>query len=561
VRGGMAAITETFDTILVPDRRRKIYLILVCISLTLLFYSFWLVRPVIVEPGDVLGLTSRILTPYYITGLALLLFTAIIAFLDREIKSDFLYLVILLSLSLALFAPRVFIEENAPFDWAWFTIAPVKNVLMTEHFLDIAHPPFLLLYYSWPAFQFISFDLTEITGVDLGALLKYGPLLFTFGFPLVIYGVGKRFHLEPRLCFTATFLAVASWFVIFQGYYHPRSFAMFLFLVLLILLIAPKKTAAETLTVILVYAGLLLTHGLNSFAVIPGLILLALFRRDYSFVALFIVLFGAWYMYEATPVMTAGMEVFLRPFRDILLLAQVERYQEPASIARLVTRYSDLIYLGSYVLLMAGAFFLLLRKKIAGENRRNVIALFCWSIGVASINVLGWTAETPYRAYSYALVSATFIVALCFSKRWLLVPLMCLFVLLSPLANYSSTGGSANAGQILTSEYKGTEFFADNIKTKESYFYGYSLGVLLYHNQQLMYVHHLEPTYVKDVNISDLDSARYVILSTQSTEYNSPHYPGGVFPYDAWPQTAAGQNADLIYNNGYFQIYENLLIE
>ena len=70
-----------------PNLRRKIYLILVFVSLTLLFYSSWQVRPVIVEPYDPVGLVSHLALGYWI-GLALLVIVSAFAFLDRELRHE-----------------------------------------------------------------------------------------------------------------------------------------------------------------------------------------------------------------------------------------------------------------------------------------------------------------------------------------------------------------------------------------------------------------------------------------------------------------------------------------
>jgi hypothetical protein len=136
------------------------------------------------------------------------------------------------------------------------------------------------------------------------------------------------------------------------------------------------------------------------------------------------------------------------------------------------------------------------------------------------------------------------------------IALMCLFVALNPLANYS---GEASWPQVLTTELKGTQFFALKVKPEERYFYGVGGTLVLYHNPNLTVAFSpVVPPLAQGpgkADISVLNDLHYVIISRQGSD--SPIFAWGEDPYAAWPQTEAGKRADLIYNNGYFQIYEN----
>ena len=546
---------------LAPSSRQKIYLILVFASLILLFYNVWLVKPVIVGPEHTLGLASAMLTPGYWIGLALITLTSIFAFLDREMEKDAIFIIILIAFGLHLSGIFQIVQENPAEIWSGYLLPVGKNLLI-EHHLNIAGPSDPLLYYSWPARHFINASIFGITEVSPLSLLKYGPQIWVLFFPFITYGIGKRFKLAPKQCFLISFLAVSSWLIgVTGGLYRIHTFATLLFLLLFMLLLTPKRTAAEVVAALLMFSALVLCHGLTALAVLPGLILLSIYRRDARFVLLFLVMFWAWYIYRATAAFETGIRAFTMLMQDIFQYTQVERYQEPASVSRLVARYVCIVYLVSYVVLMIGSAYWVLRRRITGERRKQVISLFCWAIGVGLL-VLWGHGEVILRIYAYCLVPAVCIIVTTFSRKWLLIFLMCLFVALSPLFNYTSGNSSSESGQILTTELRGTEFLATKLKVREPFFYGYPHTLLMYHDPYYMgYGSAEEPSPPGKADISVLDELRYVMLSKQATEYAGKYgyAKGEDYPYDNWPQTEAGERADLIYNNGYFRIYENHL--
>ena len=138
------------------------------------------------------------------------------------------------------------------------------------------------------------------------------------------------------------------------------------------------------------------------------------------------------------------------------------------------------------------------------------------------------------------------------------------FVGLSLFANYAAY---VSWGQVLTTELKGTEFFAlevkPQVKLQDRYYYAYAAQLVAYHDPGLVNLPYDYPyRFVKrtgEVDISALNRLHYVIISKQGTD--STIFAWGQDPFAAWPQTEVGKRANLLYNNGYFQIYENRLIE
>ena len=550
-------MTETIAGNLLINSRVKVYLILVFISLILFFYSAWQVKPVIVEVEASFGLASY-LKPGYWIGLALLLLTSIFAFLDRELKKECVFITILLALGIFLLGIRVFVEVNAVDATAYYPTAEVKNLLAVGH-IDITSPPHIASYYTWPAIHFISAWIFGVTGLDLMLIMKYAPVFWIVCFVFITYAIGKRLQFESNRCFCLCLLSVSSWLIAAAGYYYARLPAMIFLLTIFMFVVVPRRVFAETIVIILLSSALVMSHGLTAVAVIPGLALLALYNKELRLITLYLLIFGAWYLSQATATFEIGINAFTEPLKDIFELLRAERYQTVASIARLVNRYSELCYAALYALLMLGSTILLLKHKIIGEIRQQVITLFLWTAGVGIVVFWGH-GEAVFRTFNYCIVPALCIAVLSFSSRKLLIPLFLFFVFLSPLANYA---GLAGWGQVTTTELKGTEFFALYVKPQDSYFYGPGGQLVLYYAPELVSVPRYDSAFLatspREVDLSVLDKTHYVIINKIGSDFRM--FSWGVDPYIVWPQTQLGQRAAVIYHNGTFQIYINHLNE
>jgi hypothetical protein len=395
------------------------------------------------------------------------------------------------------------------------------------------------------------------------------PLYFTLCFVLVTYGIGKRLELAPNRCFLLSFLAIASWMPDFAGLYYPRAYVMILFLLLFMLLLVPRRTTAEAVMVILMFSAAVPMHGLVAMALTPGVVLLAVYRRDFRFVALFIAIFLAWHIYQAPLVVESGIIGLLRyPFYNIFILADIERYQQPALLSSIVARYTRIPYAISYIALMVGCAILLIRS-ITGERKKQVISLYLFATGVLAITVLGF-GESVFRAYIYAIVPALAIVALSLPRRKIITAIaIALMVLFTALHLPSNLSGESQWGQVQTSQLKGTEFFVTRVKLSpgELVFQPYGGELFYYYNPGLAHqtfplpdsaellrtfykMHEIWPYLVEPINT--LDRIAYVIISSHGA-----YLPQ--FDLRVWPQTEAGGKANLIYNNGGLQIYDNYM--
>ena len=73
----------------------RLYLILLSIAVALLFFSFWQIKPAIVNINDFLGLVSHF-TVFYWTGLLIVLACSIAIYFDVKIKNSALFILTLI---------------------------------------------------------------------------------------------------------------------------------------------------------------------------------------------------------------------------------------------------------------------------------------------------------------------------------------------------------------------------------------------------------------------------------------------------------------------------------
>ena len=150
----------------------------------------------------------------------------------------------------------------------------------------------------------------------------------------------------------------------------------------------------------------------------------------------------------------------------------------------------------------------------------------------------------------------------------LAIVLMVLFAALHLPSNYY---GESQWGQVQTSVLKGTEFVISKVKPPqgEIIFQAYGPQIFLYYDSDIYTTHVLpdpadlymlfqtrraEGSTIYEKPINTLDRLGYVCVSRQ----------GGYLTHlglDArvWHQTKAGGEANLIYNNGSLQIYDNYM--
>lgn len=534
------------------SERKIIYLISVFISLIFFFLAVWQAKPVIVEWTAPLGLVSYLPFTYWI-GLVIIMITSIIAVLDRELKNDAIFIVIILVLGLFVSGIAVFVQSNASEPDAYTHFPGVYDLLKTHH-LNI-NLPVLESYNSWPVYHFLSAAMVSVTNVGF-ALVKYSPLVWLLFLVLVTYGMGKRFGLAPKYCFLIASLAVLSDWISLNDY-TPRLLGMILLLCILMMVMKPTKNAGENVTVMILFSALVMTHGTSSIVAIFAITMLAIYRRDPTLVIFFVIILAAWQIYATPLMLTNGILSIRNSVLNIFVVTHMETYQTAASAARLLARYSQLSYLAIYCLLMVGIVIMLIRKKIIEQHRKYVLALFVWIVGTTMMLFIP-SGDEVSRTYVFLTVPLACIVCLSFVNWKILLPIICVFCVLFPMARYS---GVASFGQVLTTELDGSEFWATRINTQEAYFAdNYALPSLVMHyNREMLTYSYWTPNNIVEMGGQSpseaLDSIPYIIMSKQGNDGLMISIKTN--PYAAWLLTENGEKSNLLYNNGFFQIYQN----
>jgi hypothetical protein len=534
--------------------REKLYLLLTFISLILLFISILQIRPVIVETSAAWGLGSY-LPVYFWLGLGILILVSVCAFLDRGPIHDITYLVILIAVGLFLFGIGVFAFENPRIVDAYWPTSEA-NILVQQGHMDITTPTAIGAYNSWPAIHFFTASILEVCGISLD-FIRYMPLVFMLILICLTYGIGKRLALNANQCFLFGFLVLSSW--MFISHYGPNTIGM-LFYMVMFLLLFNKQTVANSILCILTFGALVLTHGLTSIVVLLGLAALCWQRKEWGLLPLFVVIFMSWYMLQAIPAMERGIQTFWAlPFKDLFAVADTERYQVVAAGARLVSRYSREIYLVVYALFVVGSLALILVKKYSRWRRKLVLLTLSWSMSVALIVALEYGGHVINRAYLYVMVPVALITALAFwgSKlmRVLIVLGMCVTAACAIPANYAV---EASWGQVLTTELKGSEYFANIVHPQTEYFYEYVPNLIRSFNLGMSSIEvfvpqSVEPDNPGKISLTALDELSYIVLSKEGD--NAMVYQIGYNPFSAWPLTSEGMKAGIFYDNGSYRVY------
>lgn len=556
--------------------RSKLYLIVASVSLILFFYSVRQIGYVIVEPSDLFGLVSHLTLSYWI-GLALLLACSVFTFLDKESKSDVVYLSLLFVLGLYLFGIASLIQENVRHPELYGHLGQVRTLLATGH-IEIAEATNIESYRAWPAVYFLYAPILQVTGISLESWIHYTPWFWLICFIFITYAIGKRFELSPNLCFLLTFLAISSFWLL-QSDGSQQGIAVLLYLVCLIMLAIPRpyNEVAEVIPPILCFAALILTHSLTALAVLAAVIALSIYRKARGqgtpFVFLFPVFFLTWYMYQAYQAFEQGiLRWWAAPWDYILRMGmKVEGIYAPTHTfpTALITHYSQLAYVFIFGICTVATVIYLFAGKVKEDDRKWVIFTLIWLVGIGLCGFLWITRETWYRLYLFGLVPVIYVVLKVLPARKLLITLMLLCLVFLLPARY---GTECYHGQNLSSELAGMRFFSYQVDLPTGYFF-YNQGdtvLRLFYNPEILNWSHVGTAGLKQLPsgefvffesrwekplASTLDEAKYVLTGKQGRLTEIARYGEEVI-ISIWMQTGNGEKADLIYNNGDFQIYK-----
>lgn len=535
----------------------KIYIILSAISLILLFYSIWEIKPVLVDITDLIGLTSHLTLAYWI-GYILIIFCLIRLYFDTGNKNELIYILILVVVGLFLFGVPIFAEENARFPWSYYPAGEVKTILETKY-IDSISPYPLVSYRSWPAIHLISASILYLTGIKIENLLKYMPIFWLFSVIFILFSIGKRLKFSVKQSFLASFIVLTSFWT-FHYYYGPPSFSYILYLLLFMFIVSFSNISKirDTILISLTFAVLVITHMLTSIALISSFLfssnyINSIYKKRTRYMIFFLIVFIAWYVYLAPVMFRTGVEEFVKQATELGFFSffQTEKYNAGELLTRQITHYSRLFYMGIYAISMIYAAGLYLTGRIKKENKELIKICFFWFIGVLALFMFKYgVAEVDDRIYIYSLVPMACILTLSFNRKTLIILSILLVVPHIP-AHY----GSESYEMIRSTELVGSKFFAMKITidNNQSYFSMWDTFINYYDSETINYKRKSLSVAAKP-NISMVTTSNYIINSKSSQ--NFVIYAYGFDPIQEEIRLYQN-NLSLLYNNGYFQIYKN----
>ncbi len=544
------------------NKRYKLYLILSNISVILLFYSIWEIKPVVVDINDFLGLTSHITFSYWI-GLSLIVACSIMVYLDKEKQNDFILLYILIVFGLFLFGLGVFAEENARAWSSYYPTAEVKNVLETGYIDTISDYP-LVSYRSWPAFHFISAFVLSSTGIELASFIKYMPLFWILCYTLVTFAIGRRIIASSSQAFLFSFIAISSFWQIYY-YYSPQSYAYIAFLYLVMLMITFGDFFRTRLMIILIFIMLTISHLLYC-AISLALSSVHLLReKRLKLTILMFAVFVAWYAYLAPVAFKMGVFRFIETGvnLDITIFSQIEKYTPNTPMKKQVDffRFS---YLFIFAVCLAISGIIYRYGQIENDKKNLIKTCFYWLIVIALFGLSKYGEESFERAYLFSIIPIVSIIVLSFSnlnKKFLAI-LMVLLTSIHIPAHYGSEGFMATR----TSELRGAEFLASKVDllSLNTPPLGVQKGVYIYpsvggryvsfYNQSAITVKSRDMEFVETPNY--INKLRYIVWGIHSS--NLLIYYSGEDSIQQWIDLNENNvNITKIYNNGGLNIYEN----
>lgn len=522
--------------------------------------------PVIVEVTDPVGLVSH-LTIWYWAGLAMVVFCSFCVFIDHQVKTDVIFIVVLLTLGMFLYGLPVFIEANARSPTAYHPTSEVGTLVGTGHIGSATNYP-LSSYRSWPAMEFITASLVELTGFDYN-FIRYVPVFWFICVTLITYAIGKWAKLEANRCFLLSFLVLSS-FILVHSTYSPQGLSFILYILFFGLIVVPlsskwRSTLSNSLLLVIVFSALVIMHPFTSTLALLAALPLLLYRNESRVAILLIAIFGVWYMYLAYGAFSIGLERWLTgPFSELLQIGSRSLGAATMPSWRYIAYWSWRSYFYIYAFcIIAIIISLVISGKARKRERKPILFPIVWMTSLSIGALIPYGFETPDRIFILCLVPAAYAIVLSLSKRRrscaMAILLMAVAVGLYLPAQY---GSEVRQTQVLTSELSGDRFFAINIlrNTTTTYFYSGDNKLILFFDPSLVTVSSGYPFWSFQIpNRPDfriLDQMTYVIISKQGTDMMVWAFKED--PILNWLQTAKGRTSDLTYNNGYYQIYSNM---
>jgi hypothetical protein len=247
-------------------------------------------------------------------------------------------------------------------------------------------------YYQWPSFFLLASITTLVSGIDLTI---YEFLLFTIiGFllatALYVYA-SKKYN-------RSGFLAVAAFFVVMSLYldYQAVPFSLALgLLFVLFMLETQERSAATTLTMLILYTGTVITHAFVPLFFVIYLLIRSIISRSRQYFEFFILTLVIYIIVQIT--------VAAFSFRGIIISVFVTSSEYSSvigatvastsvAIAAIPHLFSRTVTIAFAILCIAGFVFLIFKRKLRKIDQAIFLTGAVYTgLGVA-LNVLGLRA-------------------------------------------------------------------------------------------------------------------------------------------------------------------------
>ncbi|HEU4759047.1 MAG TPA: hypothetical protein VFT91_03600 [Dehalococcoidia bacterium] len=518
--------------------------------------------PVVIQWPALLGLLSYLHWTYWV-GLGVLLGTALLVYLDRSLESNFLFVAIALSVGIYILGLTVFLEPNARTPASYGNFVEVR-VLQHAGRLNFAEPLAASSYRNWPGSLFLLHAVMQVTGVNNYVdLTRFLPLAWPFILVAITQALGRTLRLAPRQTFLLSLLPLAT--TLGWHDYLSTFLGEILFLLAVTLLLDPDRGVATTFMLIILAFALVITHPVISLALLLTAVALMVTRGTSStFPLLLLTLLGVWHVYAALSFTDYFLNDFLGTLWRPVVAGQFQSssYETvgPVSEARLASRYAGAAFFSLYALLALWGAVWFVRHRREGAQAQMVGKVLLMAAALAPIAIsVGLGAEGLARTLVLGAPLIVLALALTRPSKALAGLLLVGLPVLLLFAQYSLEGIWPYVG---TSSLRGSDFFATRVERPPPSFFAYH-GVhdlVTYYNPAYLPALSVDSWSVTDLGLrnarqSQLEHVSYLLFNQQG--HDTMRWVWGFDPFWSWRQTSGAQRADLIYDNGPFEIYRN----
>jgi hypothetical protein len=371
-------------------KKTKLLLIPFFVGLVLLVWSWYLSYPIsVISAND--SVFNHISILYWFS-LPLLFASMFLMALTTE--SNFLKWILSIGIVLTFFSLFYFYFMMPTGDSQYFRG-------LTEYFIETKSLDASQLthhYYQWPAFFILADIVTSVSGLSLAS---YEFLLITIiGLLLTtaLYVYASKKHKMAGFLTVAAFFVSITYFIDYQSV--PFSLALGL-LFLLFMLETQQKSTGLTITMIVLYASLLITHLFVPLFFVLYLLLRSLFdrnrenkrqHRDFFLLALV-----SYFLVQLTlAVFSFGYLVssfFTRAPADYSqIVSATTAVVVPNSINFIGQFFSRTVTIVAVIICVAGLILLLIKRKLGASDKAILLTGIIYSGLGAVLNTLGWRA-------------------------------------------------------------------------------------------------------------------------------------------------------------------------